>query len=116
MEATIKDYARMCRAYHCTNCNGCPMWNKMCNLRVMSENELNRVNEIVLNWRKEHPIKTRQSELLKHFPNVLNKNGHVVICPERFDMNFLNSGKCNEYSDCEECKKAYWLTEVDENE
>lgn len=38
--------------------------------------------EQVEQWAKEHPIKTRQSEILKLFPNVSTfPNGALNICP-----------------------------------
>lgn len=115
-EATIYDFARMCGKYHFTNCKGCPMWDEMCNLRVMSEVRLDKTNEIILKWCKEHPVKTRQSELLKCYPYIPIVGVTVDICPKRFDMNFLSTEKCSGYIGCGKCKKEYWLAEVEEHE
>lgn len=113
-KATIYGYARMCKKYRDANCTGCPMWNKMCNLRVMSEGELDKANEIILNWCEEHPVKTRQDKFLKMFPNAINCTGGVVeICPRFTDKDF----KCPKTTKlCSNCYKEYWLAEVDENE
>ena len=62
-------------------------------------------------WAKEHPIKTRQSEFLKLFPNAQTDSGCLNACP--MDV-FGNTGiDCNKRT-CFECKKAFWLAEVEE--
>ena len=81
-KATIYDYARMCRKYHYINCQSCPMWDERCNLRMMNDAHLDKANEIILNWCKEHPVETRQDRFLKIFPNVKKyDNGVVAACP-----------------------------------
>ena len=58
-----------------------------------------------------HPIKTRQSEFLKLFPNAQTDSGCLNACP--MDV-FGNTGiDCNKRT-CFECKKAFWLAEVEE--
>lgn len=62
-------------------------------------------------WAKEHPVKTRQSEFLKLFPNAQTDSGCLNACP--MDV-FGNTGiDCNKRT-CFECKKAFWLAEVEE--
>nr|DAL55412.1 MAG TPA_asm: hypothetical protein [Caudoviricetes sp.] len=58
-----------------------------------------------------HPIKTRQSEFLKLFPNAQTDSGCLNACP----MNvFGNMGiNCNKRT-CLECKKEFWLQEVED--
>lgn len=58
-----------------------------------------------------HPIKTRQSEFLKLFPNAQTDSGCLNACP--MDV-FGNMGiNCNKRT-CFECKKEFWLAEVEE--
>ena len=57
-KATIYEYARMCKTYH-TNCPNCPMWNEVCTFCIMDNTQVDKANEIILKWCKEHPIKTR---------------------------------------------------------
>lgn len=52
-KATIHNYARMCRTYS-NNCAQCPMDNAKCNIAAMSDTEIDKANEIILNWCKEH--------------------------------------------------------------
>lgn len=60
-----------------------------------------------------HPIKTRQSEFLKLFPNAQTDSGCLNACP--MDV-FGNTGiDCNKRT-CFECKKAFWLAEVENAE
>lgn len=117
-KATIFDYARLCK--NIGSCEVCPLYYENIGSCVHCEELLqchpDKANEIILNWCKEHPAETRQDRLLKMFPNVLVKYGQVDICPEKFDMDFCKSVKCNDYTNCCKCKKDYWLAEVEENE
>ena len=65
----------------------------------------------VVKWDAEHPVKTRQSEFLKLFPNAQTDSGCLNACP--MDV-FGNTGiDCNKRT-CFECKKAFWLAEVED--
>lgn len=109
-KATLYDFARMCRA-HVDACEKCPLWNEACTVSLMSGIVLDKVNEIILNWCKEHPIKTRQDEFLKMFPNArIGTNGAIGICLLYANKNF----SCKEIKiNCKECRKEFWLAEVD---
>lgn len=68
-----------------------------------------KVVEIVENWSKEHPIRTRQSELLKQYPNAVLEKGVLVIRPCELDSDM----ECFEGDQmCYSCKKRYWLEEI----
>ena len=66
--------------------------------------------KFVERWDAEHPVKTRQSEFLKLFPNARTGLG----CLNAYPMDvFGNTGiDCNKRT-CFECKKAFWLAEVE---
>ena len=72
-----------------------------------------KANEIILKWCEEHPIKTRQDEFLKMFPNAMLVGEAVNICPRDIDNQYR--ADCTKLS-CYDCTKSYWLAEVDENE
>ena len=75
--------------------------------------------EIVERWAKEHPRKTRQSELLKLFPRTgLGDDGLVGFCPEDMDSEFACPRKeRGPYApDCGDCRKKYWLEEVEDDD
>lgn len=109
--ATLFDYARMCKNQKsCVNCSVNKM-NVSCLELVRKYPD--KANEIVLNWCKEHPAKTRQDKFLKMFPNVPKTNDGIVnICPNTVDAAF--NMNCFDRL-CSECRKDYWLAEeIDE--
>ena len=68
--------------------------------------------KFVERWTAAHLAKTRQSEFLKHYPDArILPHGCLNACP----MNvFSDTGiNCNAQP-CYECKKAFWLAEVEE--
>lgn len=70
-----------------------------------------RAVKFVERWDAEHPVKTRQSEFLKLFPNAQTDSGCLNACP--MDV-FGNTGiDCNKRT-CFECKKAFWLQEAED--
>lgn len=71
--------------------------------------------QIVEQWAKDHPAKTRQSEFLKRFPNAkLDSNGVLAIRPCDIDSKCCTD---DDYlSKCGACSKDYWLTEVTDND
>ena len=108
----LKTLCRMCHC-ECLKCEfgkarsgfeTCPVWQRTHPKEAV---------EIAEKWAKEHPIKTRQSEFLKLFPgaDVGEKDGCLTLAP------------CNIYEKmrkecgapkCSECRKAFWLAEVEE--
>lgn len=108
-KATIYDYIRMCKSFE-QDCRDCPLFtpNDGRSCRQVMEDTPNKANEIILNWCEEHPTKTRQSELLKAFPNVPIVIETVNICPLDFDKLF-DAETCKGYGDCTACKKIIGL-------
>ena len=118
-KATIFDFGRMCRAY--IDCKGCPLKEHqpfVCNEMIRKYPD--KANEIILNWCKEHPVETRQDRFLKIFPNAKTNNDGVIElapCTIEKDM-YINVGSCSllyGFESCDECRKKFWLAEVDEN-
>lgn len=63
-------------------------------------------------WAKEHPVKTRQSEFLKMFPNAeVNNRGVLTVCPHKLDVTF-DASECTNVT-CMECRQRYWTQEVE---
>ena len=107
----LKTLNRMCH-YECLKCEfgkarsgfeTCPVWQ-----RTHPEEAV----EIAEKWAAEHPIKTRQSEFLKHYPDArILAHGCLNACPmDVFSDADIN---CNAQP-CFECQKAFWLAEVEE--
>lgn len=75
--------------------------------------------EIVEQWAKEHPKKTRQSKFLKVFPRVsMTADGIIAFCPDSMDSEFECPRKTRDNIDpiCGECRREYWLEEVEEDD
>ena len=66
---------------------------------------------------KGHPVKTRQSEFLKMFPNARIYDSRVLIfCPKDFLPVGARSTYCEKHENCKECRKDYWFAEVTDND
>lgn len=115
----LKEYDRMCKSYGstCKNCeidklrNGC----EGCSSIVHAHPE--KVVAIVEKWSAENPVKTRQSEFLKLFPNAeFNTDGILTIAPclvdKTFNMSAGSTEECCVKNDCIKCRKEYWHAEV----
>ena len=107
----LKTLCRMCHC-ECLKCEfgkarsgfeTCPVWQ-----RTHPEEAV----AIVEQWAKEHPAKTRQNEFLKHYPDArILAHGCLNACPmDVFSDADIN---CNAQP-CHECKKAFWMQEVEE--
>ena len=71
--------------------------------------------QICEQWAKDNPVKTRQSEFLKMFPNTqMNVEGDVIwMCPKYIDESYRPKENCQDIR-CSNCKREYWLEEVSE--
>lgn len=110
----VKSVNRLCKNQ--SGCAKCPIWEKgMCMARFgdYSVENIEETISKVEKWAKDHPIKTRQSEFLKMFPDAkINDDGILAFCPDAFSQ---KEKYCHKYNKCEECCKDYWLTEVTDN-
>lgn len=67
----------------------------------------------ISDWDREHPGKTRQSELLKTFSNIrIDENKVVEVCPANFERGFRCPHPSCDISYCEDCRMKYWLEEI----
>ena len=106
-----KQFARYCSSSYCCEC---PIV-ESCKTKGKNGRDADKIVRTIEQWAKDHPIKTRQSEFLKMFPNAQLENGVVNICP----INLERAFRClyaNKYSTCMDCKHAYWLAEVTDND
>lgn len=62
-------------------------------------------------WAAEHPVKTRQSELLKILPNAALDERGVLRC-DPCDLMHENIDYCPR--SCEACREVFWLKEITE--
>lgn len=118
--ATVYDLRRMCAYYRESNiraCRECPLYDIDCDPTTMNHHgcNLDELNNRVLKWCDEHPRKTRQSELMKTYPNMtLDVDGVISLCPGEFDTTCQGpDGFCSKMDSCHECRKKYWSEEVE---
>lgn len=121
-KATIYNYARMCKTVKtCENCPLCPTCNgtNLSCVDLLIKNP-DKANEIILKWCEEHSVKTRQDRFLQQYPkaklfDLSDFTGENIaclsICPLDVDC-FFSRDKCKK--SCIDCKKEYWIAEVDE--
>lgn len=112
-KATIYDYVRMCNK-NSSKCEECPLALISNGKRMFCDDFIrkypDKANEIILKWCEEHPIKTRQTEFLKMFPNApVDINGILGVSPCWLEEEI----KCNG-EECSECRRKYWSEEVEE--
>ena len=107
----VKEWKRMCRSSK--TCLSCSI-GKSAGVSTVCSNVVKEEPEkyvaIVEKWSAEHPMKMRQSEFLKMFPNApLRENGSIAICPLDVDR----YAKCSQKQGlrCPDCQKEYWLVE-----
>lgn len=104
-----KAFKRMCDKTDCKDC----LLDQKC--RPSANVEPEEVVELVEEWAKDHPVKTRQSEFLRMFPNA-PKSGRVLdICPRDLNIEYMPPKRCENIF-CSACKTDYWLTEVTDND
>lgn len=111
----LKERARMCKANQTgeMTCENCAAYKGVSQCYKLGEpKDPEKMVAIVEQWAAEHPVKTRQSEFLKHYPDArITTYGCLNVCP--IDV-FSDTGiNCNAQP-CFECKKAFWMQEVEE--
>lgn len=108
----VKQRNRMCNYY--VNCSECPVGQyKVC----ASIGGIPKLIPIIEQWAKEHPVKTRQSEFLKIFPEASMLNDEYLnICPAQISSECRDreTGGCYDPGmDCGKCKHDFWLKEIE---
>ena len=121
----FKAFARMCDSFDSKNnitgkpCVGCPLDDigRGCHMNDPTNNAEECV-AAVEKWAKEHPVKTRQSELLKLFPGAEIRDGVLNVCPRKIDPEAYThqSGyNCIHIKDdvlCPDCMRGFWFQEI----
>ena len=110
---------RMCNDYY-SKCWSCPAGDDTsCKLdssysAISAEGKV----AIVEQWAERHPAKTRQSVFLEQYPETrLMQDGTIKICPSAVSAAYREKdGSCAilRSGSCTECRKAFWLAEVED--
>lgn len=97
------------------NCtDGCPVrFYCMSSADKNTKDDIEKVEKVVEEWLKDHPVKTRQTEFLKEFPNTVVGYGTINILPCWLDKTLAQDCDGGHPGKCVECKKAYWSKEVE---
>ena len=112
----VRQRNRMCDYY--VNCSECPAGQyKVCASIV----GIPKLIPIVEQWAKEHPVKTRQGEFLKIFPNAKKSSDGVLdICPLKIEPEKYKNAtpdkvciNCDTLHWCDECCRDFWLKEIE---
>lgn len=105
----MKERNRMCKASGA--CAGCALRDKATGLcpKWCFEHPEEAV-AAVEKWAEEHPIKTRQSEFLKQWPNASADEDGVLFCPKTVDSAHICY--CKDKG-CVVCRREFWLQEVE---
>ena len=114
----FKTANRICKKQRC--CKECPIFYKDgrgCIVGVDGDaiESIEKAVPKVEQWAKDHPVKTRQSEFLKMFPNAKIYNDVIWLCPKYIGCDYKPEENCNEIS-CFDCKRKFWLAEVTDND
>lgn len=108
----FKTVNRLCKNQ---SCNECPVYKNGC-MVGFDDDSVERIEETVSKveqWAKDHPVKTRQSEFLKQFPDArVNDDGILCITPCNIEGKSIG---CPNGKNCGDCRREYWLTEVTDN-
>ena len=108
----VKTVNRLCKNLRCKEC---PVYKEgICTIGFddYSVESIEETVSKVEQWEKDHPVKTRQSEFLKMFPNA----DIDCILPCDLDKN-LKRGHCHDDDvGCFYCKQDYWNEEVTDND
>ena len=114
----IKEAKRLCRSQSiCESVSGkCPLLdeNGCCTSHIYildAIEEAEKAVQIVEKWAKDHPLKTRQSEFLRMFPNAQIQDDVIWMCPKCISYDYKPEENCNEINCCD-CKRKFWLAEV----
>ena len=108
----LKARSRMCNDNVCEG--DCPLF-YCCNDRI--DDNMVELVSIVEQWAKAHPVKTRQSEFLKQWPDAeIGDDGLLSIAPCQLykDMEEKDeNGVCCKNGGCAECRCDFWLKEIE---
>ena len=114
----VKTVNRLCKNRQCKEC---PVYknNRYC-VVGFGDDSVKNIEEtisILEQWLKDHPIKTRQREFLKKFPNAY-LNTITCLLPCSLDKT-LKPLRCAKYGylsitcRCDRCRDDYWNEEVE---
>lgn len=111
---------RLCKSQ---SCKECPAYKEKTCMVGFDDDSVKSIKETISKveqWAKDHPVKTRQSEFLKKFPNAyLNTITRLLPCSLDKTLKPLRCAKYGYLSitcRCDRCRDDYWNEEVTDND
>ena len=84
---------------------------------IRTTDDANLFVDLVEQWSKDHPRKTRQSVFLEQWPeSAIDSYGVLDLCPTQISKSHRNIyGSCPHVGvNCYDCRREFWMKEVDE--
>ena len=109
----LNEGTRMCNNYEA--CVGCPMYpmDDCCMVKM----NLKQMISIVEQWAKEHPVKTRQSDFLKQYPDAeISDDGLPTVAPCQLYVGLIHGESqkdCEDRGVCDKCRHDFWLKKIE---
>lgn len=110
----IEERNRMCNSFE--SCSNCPL-NKdgifcYASMEKHSQVAAEEVVQLVEEWTKESPRKTRQDAFLEQWPNAkVFVDGVLDFCPLELDECYPCSSTGIKMR-CQSCRREFWMQEV----
>lgn len=118
----IEERNRMCKSFD-AGCKGCPAFNVCehelsCAVGQLSTLDATAQIAIVEAWSAAHPLKTRQSVFLEHYPDApRDKDNLLTGCPKCLDANVScvidKNATVKKLKRCDACRREFWMQEVE---
>lgn len=112
----VKTVNMLCKNLRCKEC---PVYKEGICTVGFDDYSVESIEETVSKveqWTKDHPVKTRQSEFLKMFPNAELVADVIWIKPCHVDTKLMTEKHVCYSMSCETCRRKYWLAEVTDND
>ena len=111
----VKTKYRLCRSKD--SCSECPLQDKEnCCCIADTIEYVEKAVQIVEEWAKDHPAKTRKSEFLKMFPNAQMVDIERIFCVAHFDVTKKCKGINPSEEQCIACRYRFWNEEMEDND
>lgn len=111
----IEERNRMCNSFE--SCSNCPLDKDgifcYASMEKHSQVAAEEVVQLVEEWTKESPRKTRQDAFLEQWPNAQCIDGILVFCPRWIDTCFSCLIDGNNNVDCATCRHEFWMQGVE---
>lgn len=113
-----KQKRRMCGSF--STCEECELFEGVCSVGYVNNSieDDKKIIETVEKWAAEHPLRTRQNEFLKMFPNAkTDERGVLAVPPCVVDSSCgveKTKANCCIGKTCAVCRRDFWFTPLEE--